>query len=185
VEGRYAPLAGAGRDADRPVVEYLAYSLSAFYGVMGALWRRSGGDAVVVVRLGGVRGSRVRAATISTWPAPLTGLVSWRIKPRRIPRCEKEDCMKKVNLVDTLPLFTDLWSAKIVGELNGQQVMDLWRQADATAGVTDNANYLRRTVVKSQAHVLGGPGRGADRRLQHRHLRYRGAERVTGVRRAQ
>jgi mannose-6-phosphate isomerase-like protein (cupin superfamily) len=30
--------------------------------------------------------------------------------------------MDKVNLADKLSLFSDLWSPKIVGELNGQQV---------------------------------------------------------------
>lgn len=30
--------------------------------------------------------------------------------------------MEKVNLADKLGLFTDLWTPKIVGELNGQQV---------------------------------------------------------------
>jgi mannose-6-phosphate isomerase-like protein (cupin superfamily) len=30
--------------------------------------------------------------------------------------------MEKVNLVDKFALFTDRWSPKIVGELNGQQV---------------------------------------------------------------
>ena len=33
-------------------------------------------------------------------------------------------------------------------------VLDLWRQADATPGVTDNADNLRRTVAESKAHVL-------------------------------
>jgi ribosomal protein S18 acetylase RimI-like enzyme len=33
-------------------------------------------------------------------------------------------------------------------------VLDLWRQADATPGVTDNADDLRRAVTESQAHVL-------------------------------
>src|SRR5262249_7510852 len=37
VDGRYAPLAGAGEMPTGPVVEYLARSLSAFYAVMGAL----------------------------------------------------------------------------------------------------------------------------------------------------
>ena len=34
----------------------------------------------------------------------------------------REDRMEKVNLVDKLAHFTDHWSPKIVGELNGQQV---------------------------------------------------------------
>jgi ribosomal protein S18 acetylase RimI-like enzyme len=33
-------------------------------------------------------------------------------------------------------------------------VLDLWRQADATPSVTDNADDLRRAVAESQAHVL-------------------------------
>jgi ribosomal protein S18 acetylase RimI-like enzyme len=33
-------------------------------------------------------------------------------------------------------------------------VLELWRQADATPGVTDNADDLRRAVTESQAHVL-------------------------------
>ena len=33
-------------------------------------------------------------------------------------------------------------------------VLELWREADATPGVTDNADGLRRAVVESQAHVL-------------------------------
>ena len=37
MDGRYAPLAGAGRDADRPGGGVLARSLSAFYAIMGAL----------------------------------------------------------------------------------------------------------------------------------------------------
>jgi hypothetical protein len=32
--------------------------------------------------------------------------------------------MDKVNLADKLSLFSKLWSPKIVGELNGQQVKD-------------------------------------------------------------
>jgi mannose-6-phosphate isomerase-like protein (cupin superfamily) len=34
----------------------------------------------------------------------------------------REKRMEKVNLADKLALFTDHWSPKIVGELNGQQV---------------------------------------------------------------
>ena len=34
----------------------------------------------------------------------------------------KEERMEKVNLVEKLALFTEHWSPKIVGELNGQQV---------------------------------------------------------------
>jgi ribosomal protein S18 acetylase RimI-like enzyme len=33
-------------------------------------------------------------------------------------------------------------------------VLDLWRQADATPGVTDNADDLRRAVAGTRAHVL-------------------------------
>jgi ribosomal protein S18 acetylase RimI-like enzyme len=33
-------------------------------------------------------------------------------------------------------------------------VLELWRQADATPGVTDTADYLRRAVANSPAHVL-------------------------------
>ena len=35
-----------------------------------------------------------------------------------------------------------------------QSVLDLWRQADATPGVTDTAEDLRRAVADSPAHVL-------------------------------
>lgn len=35
-----------------------------------------------------------------------------------------------------------------------ESVLELWRQADATPGVTDNADDLRRAVVESPAHVL-------------------------------
>ena len=33
-------------------------------------------------------------------------------------------------------------------------VLDLWQKADATPGITDNADDLRRAVTESQAHVL-------------------------------
>ena len=33
-------------------------------------------------------------------------------------------------------------------------VLELWRQADATPGVTDNADDLRRALTASPAHVL-------------------------------
>ncbi len=33
-------------------------------------------------------------------------------------------------------------------------VLELWRQADATPGVTDTAEELRRAIVTSPAHVL-------------------------------
>ncbi len=33
-------------------------------------------------------------------------------------------------------------------------VLELWRQADATPGVTDNADDLRRAIADSPAHVL-------------------------------
>jgi ribosomal protein S18 acetylase RimI-like enzyme len=39
-------------------------------------------------------------------------------------------------------------------------VLDLWREADATPGVTDNADDLRRAVVESQAHVLVAEAEG-------------------------
>ena len=35
-----------------------------------------------------------------------------------------------------------------------QSVLELWRQADATPGVTDNADDLRRAIADSPAHVL-------------------------------
>ena len=35
-----------------------------------------------------------------------------------------------------------------------QSVLELWRQADATPGVTDNADDLRRAVADGPAHVL-------------------------------
>ena len=35
-----------------------------------------------------------------------------------------------------------------------QGVLELWRQADATPGVTDTADDLRRAVAGSPAHVL-------------------------------
>ena len=37
-----------------------------------------------------------------------------------------------------------------------EAVLELWRQADATPSVTDNADDLRRAVTESQAHVLVG-----------------------------
>src|SRR5437660_12846655 len=33
-------------------------------------------------------------------------------------------------------------------------VLELWREADATPGVTDTANDLRRAIAESPAHVL-------------------------------
>jgi ribosomal protein S18 acetylase RimI-like enzyme len=33
-------------------------------------------------------------------------------------------------------------------------VLELWRQAEATPGVTDNADDLRRAIAESPAHVL-------------------------------
>lgn len=35
-----------------------------------------------------------------------------------------------------------------------QSVLELWRQADATPGLTDTADDLRRTIADSPAHVL-------------------------------
>lgn len=35
-----------------------------------------------------------------------------------------------------------------------QSVLELWRQADATPGVTDTADDVRRAVTDSPAHVL-------------------------------
>ena len=35
-----------------------------------------------------------------------------------------------------------------------EAVLELWRQADATPGVTDTADDLRRAVTESPAHVL-------------------------------
>jgi ribosomal protein S18 acetylase RimI-like enzyme len=35
-----------------------------------------------------------------------------------------------------------------------QSVLELWRQADATPGVTDTADDLRRAVADSRAHLL-------------------------------
>jgi ribosomal protein S18 acetylase RimI-like enzyme len=39
-------------------------------------------------------------------------------------------------------------------------VLELWRQADATPGVTDTADDLRRAVADSPAHVLVVEARG-------------------------
>jgi ribosomal protein S18 acetylase RimI-like enzyme len=39
-------------------------------------------------------------------------------------------------------------------------VLELWRQADATPGVTDNADDLRRAVADSPAHVLVAEAEG-------------------------
>ena len=36
-----------------------------------------------------------------------------------------------------------------------QSVLELWRQADATPGVTDTDDDLRRAIADSPAHVLG------------------------------
>ena len=33
-------------------------------------------------------------------------------------------------------------------------VLEFWRQADATPGVTDTADDLRRAIAESPAHVL-------------------------------
>jgi ribosomal protein S18 acetylase RimI-like enzyme len=35
-----------------------------------------------------------------------------------------------------------------------ERVLELWRQAEATPGVTDNADDLRRAIADSPAHVL-------------------------------
>jgi ribosomal protein S18 acetylase RimI-like enzyme len=35
-----------------------------------------------------------------------------------------------------------------------ESVLESWRQGEATPGVTDNADGLRRAVAESQAHVL-------------------------------
>jgi ribosomal protein S18 acetylase RimI-like enzyme len=35
-----------------------------------------------------------------------------------------------------------------------EAVLELWRQADATPGVTDTADDLRRAIAESPAHVL-------------------------------
>jgi ribosomal protein S18 acetylase RimI-like enzyme len=35
-----------------------------------------------------------------------------------------------------------------------ERVLELWRQADATPGVTDTADDLRRAIAESPAHVL-------------------------------
>jgi ribosomal protein S18 acetylase RimI-like enzyme len=54
-------------------------------------------------------------------------------------------------------------SAFVLRECRSEEVgavLELWRQADATPGVTDNANDLRRTVVESQAHVLVAEAEG-------------------------
>jgi ribosomal protein S18 acetylase RimI-like enzyme len=39
-------------------------------------------------------------------------------------------------------------------------ILDLWRQAEATPGVTDNGDDLQRAVVESQAHVLVAEAEG-------------------------
>jgi ribosomal protein S18 acetylase RimI-like enzyme len=39
-------------------------------------------------------------------------------------------------------------------------VLELWRQADATPGATDNADDLRRAVIESDAHVLVAEAEG-------------------------
>jgi ribosomal protein S18 acetylase RimI-like enzyme len=39
-------------------------------------------------------------------------------------------------------------------------VLELWREADATPGVTDNADDLRRAVAESQANVLVAEAQG-------------------------
>jgi ribosomal protein S18 acetylase RimI-like enzyme len=35
-----------------------------------------------------------------------------------------------------------------------ESVLELWRQADATPGVTDTTHDLRRAIVESHAHIL-------------------------------
>ena len=51
-----------------------------------------------------------------------------------------------------------------------QSVLELWRQADATPGVTDTADDLRRAIADSPAHVLVAEV-GGGRRLGHRDVR--------------
>jgi hypothetical protein len=46
-------------------------------------------------------------------------------------------------------------------------VLELWRQADATPGVTDNADDCPASRYRKPGQRAGGRGRGADRRLHH------------------
>jgi ribosomal protein S18 acetylase RimI-like enzyme len=39
-------------------------------------------------------------------------------------------------------------------------VLELWRQAEATPGVTDNTDDLRRAAIESKAHVLVAESEG-------------------------
>jgi ribosomal protein S18 acetylase RimI-like enzyme len=41
-----------------------------------------------------------------------------------------------------------------------EAVLELWRQADATPSVTDNARYLARVLAESKAHVLVAEAEG-------------------------
>lgn len=64
---------------------------------------------------------------------------------------------KKVNLREKLGLFTDLWSPKIVGELNGQQVKLAKLKGDIVPHVHRNEDELF-LVLKGRL-VLELPGR--------------------------
>jgi len=51
-----------------------------------------------------------------------------------------------------------------------EAVLELWRQAEATPGVTDTADDLRRAVTASAASVLVAEVE-AGHRFDHRHVR--------------
>src|SRR6516162_6690838 len=48
----------------------------------------------------------------------------------------------------------DNLSIRACGLEDIEGVLELWRQADATPGVTDTPDDLRRAIVESPAHVL-------------------------------
>jgi len=57
-------------------------------------------------------------------------------------RAEKEPVMEKVNLGEKLALFSDHWSPKIVGELNGQQAKLVKFQGEFIWHKHDHENEL-------------------------------------------
>src|SRR5262245_21975534 len=46
------------------------------------------------------------------------------------------------------------WCIRRFRSEDADAILELWRQADATPGVTDNVDDLRRIVTENQANVL-------------------------------
>jgi hypothetical protein len=55
---------------------------------------------------------------------------------------------------------TDSLSVRACRVEEKEVVLELWRQADATPGVTDTADDLRRAIADSPAHVLVAAAEG-------------------------